>query len=89
MNKKIIYTVLILLAIVAGGILLLDVANYEVSQEYAIRAADQLNDDAAYTELKTQSGVNRMFNYIYYGVSLILVIIGIKIWIPKKSKTII
>ena len=83
MTKKIIYTLLIILAIVAGGILL-DVGNYEVSQEYALRAADSLNDDSAYTELQTQQGVNKIFDYVYYGFSLLLIFLGVKVWLPKK-----
>jgi len=83
LQNKIIWTIVLLLVVIIGGIAL-KLGNYEVSQEYAANAARQLDDDSAYTLMKSQNGSNELLRIGYFVGALILLIVNVKIWLPRK-----
>jgi CHASE1-domain containing sensor protein len=85
MGKKILLTIIILLTIVLGS-LIMKLTVYEVTQEYARTAVEQLDNDESYTILQSQGIVYKVFKVIHFIVIVLLLYWGIKIWIPKKKE---
>lgn len=74
-----------MLIIITGGVIL-SLGDYQVTQEYAKSAAQQLNDDSAYVMMKSQGKINGLIKYAYWVLVLVSVYVVGSIWIPKKKK---
>jgi len=87
MKKQIIYSLIWLFAaIIWTG--LDKVLTYQAEMQYSAKAAtSQVDNDAAYTVLKTHSTVINLIDYGYYAGLIIIVLFLIRTWMKRKPAT--
>lgn len=85
MRSKIIKSILVVFLLISIG-MVHNVVKYTNQQEYAQIAAQQVNDDNAYTELKTQPAVSTAIEFIFAVVTIGSLSLFYFIWKPKKEE---
>ena len=87
MKKQIILSMIwIFVALIWTG--LDKVLTYQAEMQYSAKAAtNQVDNDAAYTVLRTHSTVINVIDYAYYAGLVIIALFLIKVWAKKKPQT--